>query len=295
MSTTNVGTFGQYSVGVSGQIINTGWLGFVRLDYRNGDRLESLSGIGGIRYQFMPEAVASPVMPVRAPKALPPPQVSWTGLYMGVYAGAAYGTADMNLGIFDPDLHPSGIIAGGTLGYNYQIGPYVLGIEGAGGGANTTASAACGPLLTGTTSTPPFFQTTCHDDLSWIATVAGRIGYLWTPRTLLFVKGGAAWADEKWSTTCNLGPLNGALAGPLQACLNPAGALTQGFSMSDVRVGGLLGYGAEFALNRNWSAKGEVDWIEFGRKNFVAADGTLFSARQDIFEVKVGVNYLVTP
>jgi hypothetical protein len=39
-STNRVGTYGQYSVGVAGQVANTGWLGFVRADYRNGDRID---------------------------------------------------------------------------------------------------------------------------------------------------------------------------------------------------------------------------------------------------------------
>ena len=45
-TTSRVGTYGQYSIGLAGQIVNTGWLGFVRVDYRNGDRIEGLSGTG---------------------------------------------------------------------------------------------------------------------------------------------------------------------------------------------------------------------------------------------------------
>ena len=50
----NIGTYGQYSLGVSGQVVNTGWLGFARVDYRNGNRLEGWSETGGIRYQYTP-------------------------------------------------------------------------------------------------------------------------------------------------------------------------------------------------------------------------------------------------
>ena len=58
-STNRVGTYGQYSVGVAGQVANTGWLGFVRADYRNGDRIDGWTGNAGIRYQFTPEMIAS--------------------------------------------------------------------------------------------------------------------------------------------------------------------------------------------------------------------------------------------
>src|SRR4029077_1911245 len=55
-SLSTIGTFGQYSLGVSAALAGTGWLSFVRVDYRNGPNLEGLSGTGGIRYQFTPEA-----------------------------------------------------------------------------------------------------------------------------------------------------------------------------------------------------------------------------------------------
>src|SRR5262245_27720771 len=53
---TGVGTYGTYSLGVAGQIKNTGWLGYLRVDYTNGNNIEGWAGSGGIRYQFTPEA-----------------------------------------------------------------------------------------------------------------------------------------------------------------------------------------------------------------------------------------------
>ena len=88
-------------------------------------------------------------------------------------------------------------------------------------------------------------------------------------------------------------PLNGTVSGgALQACTNPAGAFLNNISASDVRVGGLIGYGVEFALTQNWSAKGEWDWMDFGSKTLIASDGTAFTAKQwSVSEVKVGLNY----
>jgi opacity protein-like surface antigen len=301
MSQTNVGTYGQYSAGVTAQLPNTGWLGFVRVDYRNGSELQSLSGTGGIRYQFMPEA-ASAVMLVKAPvyKAPLAQAVNWTGLYVGGFTGADYGWSELSVpGSASAGLNPSGVLAGGTLGYNYQIGRYVLGIEGDGGWTNLTGSAPCAPLSNGGDfGAPPvsaFFQTTCHEDVSWVATVAGRAGYLWTPRTLLYLKAGVAWAHETSSATCNLGPLNGGFA-PNQTCYNqPVGAtgvpLLNSISVSGTRVGGMIGYGAEFALTSHWSAKGEFDWIGFGTRTLSAPDGTPLTAKSNIVEAKIGVNY----
>ena len=47
--------------------MNTGWLGFVRVDYRNGDNIDGWTGNAGIRYQFTPETIAA-VLPTKAPE-----------------------------------------------------------------------------------------------------------------------------------------------------------------------------------------------------------------------------------
>jgi outer membrane autotransporter protein len=52
ISTSRVGTFGQFGLGTAAQITNTGWLGFVRADYRTGEEIHGWDVTGGIRYQF---------------------------------------------------------------------------------------------------------------------------------------------------------------------------------------------------------------------------------------------------
>ena len=95
-TTSRVGTYGQYSLGLAGQIVNTGWLGFVRVDYRNGNNIDGWTGNAGIRYQFTPETLAA-VMPTKAPKS-PIPVIgvtNWTGFYAGGFFGAAAGRTDI--------------------------------------------------------------------------------------------------------------------------------------------------------------------------------------------------------
>jgi outer membrane autotransporter protein len=296
-ATTNFGTFGQYSLGVSGQIINTGWLGFARVDFRSGPNLDGVSATGGIRYQFTPEARAPMVvkaMPTKAPPAASAP-IAWTGWYIGAYGGAEIGHAELNSSnVASADMRPGGILVGGTLGYNYQLAQYVIGVEGDGGWTNASGSASCSGPLNGFGGTNNvFFQTTCHEDAKWIATLAARAGYLLTDRTLLYLKGGAAWERQSWSATCNLGPFNGQIF-PFQTCQNPALAfppLNGPVTANETRTGGLIGFGTEFAFNRNWSAKAEWDWIGFGSKTLTASDGTVFGTKQSISQVKVGLNY----
>ena len=169
---TGVGTYGTYSLGVAGQIKNTGWLGYLRVDYTNGSNLEGWTGSGGIRYQFTPEA-PRPALITKAPvKAAPVPvsfPVNWTGFYLGGVGGGAFGGhADATFapaprrlvvdGIYSaynafPGATSSsrlaGILGGGEIGYNYQMGPWVLGLEADLAWTNARGSKACGNLVSG--------------------------------------------------------------------------------------------------------------------------------------------------
>lgn len=307
-STSRVGTYGQYSLGVAGQLANTGWLGYVRVDYRNGDNIDGWTGNAGIRYQFTPEMIAA-AMPRKAPvKALSPvvTGVNWTGFYVGGFAGVDYGTTDMRF-VGDPGNAGAktwavGAIGGLQAGYNYQINQWVLGVEGDIGAANIKGGRACGtatglsifgtPLPGPAGFTPAFL--TCQDRMDWIATATARVGYSYE-RTLYYVKGGAAFTEDKLSVGCIIDPAQNGVPIPLGAsrrCANQAGVTTNGFSSSSSRVGWTIGYGVEFALTLNWSAKAEYDYIDFGRKTSLMSDGTTFiSDHPTQSQVKIGVNY----
>jgi opacity protein-like surface antigen len=74
--------------------------------------------------------------------------------------------------------------------------------------------------------------------------------------------------------------------------LNQRNALTNGFSTSGNRSGWLIGYGTEFDLGRNWSAKAEYNYIDFGSRTALANDGVTFLKDSGaISQVKIGVNY----
>ena len=178
----------------------------------------------------------------------------------------------------------AGALFGGTLGYNQQNGAWVWGIEGDAGWTNARGSLACA----GAVAFPqPLFNTDCRDKADWLGTATGRLGYA-SGRTLYYVKGGAAWTHEGFSATCDQ-----PVAGP--PCTNPAGATLTQISVGDNRTGWTAGYGVEFGLTPNWSAKGEINYIDFGNRNLTAADGTVINAGIRITEAKIGVNYRVSP
>ena len=71
-------------------------------------------------------------MPVKAPAPIVAPLYNWTGPYIGIAGGYGWGHSDQT----DPGRPPNagngsysltGGILGGTLGYNWQQGPWVLG------------------------------------------------------------------------------------------------------------------------------------------------------------------------
>jgi opacity protein-like surface antigen len=303
-STTRVGTYGQYSVGLAAQVANTGWLGFVRGDYRKGDNIEGWTANAGLRYQFTPEAIAA-IMPVKAPVKAPVaviPVTNWTGFYAGGFLGMAYGKTDIQF-VGDPlgagtSPFVMGALGGAEIGYNYQTPTnLVFGVEGDIGATNLSGAKFCG-TGTGNNGITAFNPATlvCRDNANWMATVAGRLGYSWN-RTLFYLKGGGAWADDIVSTSCIFGPTNQITTGnPAVSCINQAGVGTSGFSTSGHRSGWLIGYGAEFDLGYNWSAKAEYDYIDFGSRTALASDGTTFLRDFGaINQVKIGVNYRFTP
>ena len=193
--TSRVGTYGQYSLGIAGQIVGTGLLGFARVDYRNGDNIDGWTGNAGIRYQFTPEMVAS-VMPtkVKAPSYFIAP-TSWTGFYAGIFGGAAGGRTDIGF-VGDPGSGNNPWVQGGIggiqIGYNRQFNNWVLGVEADAGAANIRggrpAGTANGLDATGASVgfSPAFF--TVQDKTNWMATVTGRVGYA-SGRTLYYAEG----------------------------------------------------------------------------------------------------------
>ncbi|HKH28552.1 MAG TPA: autotransporter outer membrane beta-barrel domain-containing protein [Sphingomicrobium sp.] len=52
LSTSRVGTFGQFSLGVAAQVLDTGLLSYLRVDYRKGENVEGTSLSGGLRWNF---------------------------------------------------------------------------------------------------------------------------------------------------------------------------------------------------------------------------------------------------
>jgi outer membrane immunogenic protein len=117
--------------------------------------------------------------PPRAPAVyVPVAQVfSWTGIYVGVNGGGDFGTVTPGAALGGAAFNTTGFLIGGTLGGNYQMGSFVIGLEGDGDYNSLNTTIPGGGTFTS----------------QWLATVRGRAGWAWD-RILFFGTGGAAFA-----------------------------------------------------------------------------------------------------
>jgi outer membrane immunogenic protein len=197
------------------------------------------------------------------PVYVPPvPVFTWTGPYIGINGGGAFGRTDVfDFNVVDTTAHHdvSGGLAGGTFGYNYQISSFVLGAEGDADWADVSGSTVC-----------PARAETCSTRVSFLGSVRGRIGYAWD-RLLIFATGGLGLGDFKYS------------------------ASSPTFSASDYlfRAGFAAGGGIEYAFNDNWSAKVEYTYYGFptayGEPPIHSVNTVNF--RTYVQTVKAGINY----
>src|SRR5262249_48399371 len=112
-----------------------------------------------------------PYAPPVAPPVYVPPPFSWTGFYIGLNLGRAWSQRnrpDPLLGLSLSNVNDRGaFIGGGQLGYNYQFGNFVLGVEADFDGVASTNSPGTGVVG------PAFGTIQVTSDNRWIATLAG--------------------------------------------------------------------------------------------------------------------------
>src|SRR3984893_1814751 len=193
----------------------------------------------------------APVYP-KAP-AIVAPIYDWSGFYIGLNAGGASSRECYTLnGVAGAALTPisegchnaTGALVGGQAGYRWQMTNWVFGVEAQGDWANLKGS---NPSLT---AAIPYTNQTKIDA---IGLFTGQVGYAWN-NTLLYLKGGAAVTDNKYSSFF---PVS-------NVCAAAGGAFNQA---SDPRWGGAVGTGIEIGFAPNWTVGFEYDHLFMGNPN----------------------------
>ncbi|WP_291576922.1 outer membrane beta-barrel protein [Bradyrhizobium sp.] len=218
--------------------------------------VSAIVGVGAASAADLPVYTKAP--PIVAPV------YDWSGGYIGIEGGGGWGHSDqtdVRRTVADGHFSVSGGLFGGTLGYNWQTGPWVFGLEGDYSWSDISGqSNICG-------FGPPH---PCGTKLESLGTFRGRIGHTvgamgsW----LLYGTGGLAVGDvHGWDS------------------LFPA-------SGSAFRAGWTVGAGVETSFAPHWTAKLEYLYVDLGKSHlFDVVPGVpeTVSFRANI--VRVGVNY----
>ena len=200
---------------------------------------------------------------------------NWSGFYAGVNGG--WGSSRLRWeegGIFPLGSHDAtGGTVGGQIGYRWQAGTWVFGVEAQGNWADFHGSNAI-PLL-------PVFTTDTRVDAFGLFT--GQVGYA-ANNVLFYLKGGAAVTSDRYRML---------LTGTGTPIAN---------GVDDTRWGGVVGVGLEYGFAPNWSAGIEYNHMFMQDKTYnftstgaaLVAAGGLFSTsriRQDVDVVTARINY----
>ena len=228
-------------------------------------------------------------MPLKAPPIVDPPY-NWTGFYLGGNIGYSWGRATTDqtdtlttssltrafridtgaevtaitgsipfAGIVFPLAGPSttatsgtsgkakvdGFVGGVQGGYNWQFDrSWVVGIE-----TDFQGTAERGDFsICATGCLVGAARGSASHQLDWYGSLRGRLGFLPHERVFLYATGGLAYGHLR------SGYESGFVGGPL---------LTS--SLTQTRVGYIVGGGAEGAIDRNWTVRAEYFFMDLGR------------------------------
>jgi outer membrane immunogenic protein len=207
-----------------------------------------------------PEPLASSGKEMKQPVVPPEPacQIDWTGFYVGLHIGYGWNEANTtftplpdagSFGLKPTTLNPDpdGVVGGLQLGYNRQIGRFVLGVEADFAGSSVSGSKT-GSLVQPDGSIFPGGFISTHQDMDWLGTFRGRVGFTPFCRLLVYGTGGLAYSDVNYTAEVK------------RLADYPV-------SLNETKVGWTVGGGAEYAFSRRWSVKVEYLYYDFGNQS----------------------------
>jgi outer membrane immunogenic protein len=230
-------------------------------------------------------------LPPRYAKAppLPAPVYSWTGCYVGGNVGGEWQRTHQTqvAKVGGPAITPNNdfggsdstdFTGGGQVGCDYQFAnSFVIGIQGKYDYGRTNSSHVVPTAFPGF----PVGSFTQHVQVKDVWTVTGRVGYLFTPALLGYVKGGGAWTSVDYVSNGNV-----------PVFFNSENALGVN------RSGWTVGAGLEWMFAPGWSVFGEFNYMDFGNSEvrFTAAPFTVGApdvvrTKFEVEQFLVGVNY----
>jgi outer membrane immunogenic protein len=224
-------------------------------------------------------------MYTKAPGMVVDQSYSWTGFYVGVNGGYGWKDTTATYTPNDPAAHfgtcsgffgstcippasfnMSGGLAGGQVGYNWQLGPrWLVGLETdidwsriQGSGNSSFVLGSYGPGMF-----------TASETVRSFGTIRGRIGLIPTGQLLLYGTGGLAYGNVGRSAVMpgSAPGVGGVSSGGFSYSCGTASGMANCFSAtsSQIVTGWTVGAGGEYLFANNLSLKAEYLFVNLGR------------------------------
>jgi outer membrane immunogenic protein len=221
-------------------------------------------------------AASAADMALKARPVAAPLLYNWTGCYIGGNVGGGWSRMDttrLQTDLVSPAVanygreNDSAFIGGGQAGCDFQTGNLVFGVQGQFDFGNINGRHSLVDF-------PTFSET---NSLKSVITGTGRVGYLWTPAFLGYVKGGVAFLRDR------------------NQVFSPTGALLQSASFTLPAM--TVGVGGEWMFTPNWSVFAEWNYVfieDDAAQHFTPSPGVVgetLNTRQRAQTALVGVNY----
>lgn len=220
-----------------------------------------------LTYAGSEEKLLQPVAPA------PPPCPTWTGFYIGGDVGYKHVDANLDLDLFaswdtvgneedraeimnqaPSNLESDTFEAGGFLGYNAQIGSFVIGGEVSGNYVGADENAHSDFIVPHPLSEDSDISLRTSFDSHYLMTVAPRVGFA-ICRFMPYATGGLAIGQIKYSQDIDYN--------------NPAALdFHQGGGIDKTAFGWMVGGGLQYAFTDHWSARLQYQYIDLGSHDF---------------------------
>lgn len=226
---------------------------------------------------FVTGAMAADAVVYEEPAPVAVTFFSWTGGYVGLHAGYAWGRENDNLSDFILEETPlpqavddepltadefdvDGFIGGAHAGYNWQSGNYVFGVEGDIDYADITGGSDFDYVGDG--------DGRLGFKSDWQGSLRARLGYA-MDTWLLYATGGIAFGHAELD------------------------ASAEGVSATDdnTHIGWTVGAGVEKAFTPNWIGRLEVRYTDFGSEGYDLGDFGEVESDWNQTAVTAGISY----
>jgi outer membrane immunogenic protein len=218
----------------------------------------------------------------RAADIIEPTAYDWTGPYIGIQGGYAWGDNDVSIDegpapaialdavILDPpedgSIDMDGFVGGAHAGYNFQADSIVFGLEGDIEYADLSGDT---DIFSSTTAPEPFGSV--EQEINWLASLRLRLGFA-MDRALFYATGGLAVGEVDMKVTADGRDDD-----------------------TDTPWGWTIGGGLEYAFTDDLSARIEYRYTDLGDTDFtvsgIGLDGAQVNFENTFHAVRAGLSW----